>query len=112
MQDQRRQQARKSSIPSGEETCREMLSLAEMKNTEPRRKVISDVAPVEVPTAVPWITSRMLAESTAEMRYSLIEGICNKNTLWLKFLSPERDGLGERGTQRALGPVLQGSVAQ
>lgn len=55
-----------------------MLSLAEMKSTEPRCRVISDAAAVEVPTAVPWITSKMLAESTAETRYSLIEaGICN-----------------------------------
>lgn len=75
---QRRQQARKSSIPSGEERWREMLSLAEMKSTEPRRRVISEAAAVEVPTAVPWITSKMLAESMAEMRYSLMEGgICN-----------------------------------
>lgn len=55
-----------------------MLSLAEMKSTEPRRRVISEAAAVEVPTAVPWITSKMLAESTAETRYSLMEaGICN-----------------------------------
>lgn len=74
---QRRQQARKSSIPSGEERCREMLSLADTKSTEPRRRDISEAAAVEVPTAVPWITSRMLAESMAEMRYSLMEaGIC------------------------------------
>lgn len=46
----------------------EMLSLAEMKITEPRRRVISDAAAVEVPMAVPWITSRILAESSAEMR--------------------------------------------
>lgn len=75
---QRRQQARKSSIPSGEESWREMLSLAAMKSTEPRRRAISEAAAVEVPTAVPWITSKMLAESTAETRYSLMEaGICN-----------------------------------
>jgi len=75
---QRRQQARKSSIPSGEERWREMLSLAEMKSTEPRHRVISAAAAVEVPTAVPRITSKMLAESTAETRYSLMEvGICN-----------------------------------
>lgn len=55
-----------------------MLSLAEMKSTEPRRRLISEAAAVEVPTAVPWITSKMLAESTAETRYSLMEaGICN-----------------------------------
>lgn len=54
-----------------------MLSLAETKSTEPRRRDISEAAAVEVPTAVPWITSKMLAESTAEMRYSLMEaGIC------------------------------------
>lgn len=74
---QSRQQARKSSIPSGEERCREMLSLAEMKSTEPRCRDISEAAAVDVPTAVPWITSRMLAESMAETRYSLMEaGIC------------------------------------
>ena len=57
-----------------------MLSLAEMKSTEPRRRVISEAAAVDVPMAVPWITSKMLAESTAEMRYSLMEGgICNGN---------------------------------
>lgn len=65
---QSRQQARKSSIPSDEDRCMEMLSLAEMKITEPRRRVISDAAAVEVPMAVPWITSRILAESSAEMR--------------------------------------------
>lgn len=54
-----------------------MLSLAEMKSTEPRCRDISEAAAVEVPTAVPWITSKMLAESMAEMRYSLMEaGIC------------------------------------
>lgn len=54
-----------------------MLSLAEMKSTEPRCRDISEAAAVEVPTAVPWITSKMLAESMAETRYSLMEaGIC------------------------------------
>lgn len=54
-----------------------MLSLAEMKITEPRCRDISEAAAVEVPTAVPWITNKMLAESMAEMRYSLMEaGIC------------------------------------
>ena len=42
--------------------------MAEMKITEPRRRVISDAAAEEVPMAVPWITSRILAESSAEMR--------------------------------------------
>lgn len=92
---QRRQQARKSSIPSGEERWREMLSLAEMKSTEPRRRVISEAAAVEVPTAVPWITSKMLAESTAETRYSLMEeGICNRKA-HRGLVSPSFSSLGE-----------------
>lgn len=73
----KRQQARKRTIPSGELKCKERLSLAEMNNTVPGRRIISEVAAVEVPTAEPWTVSKMLAESTAEMRYSLMEGgIC------------------------------------
>lgn len=76
----KRQQARKSSIPPVEDNCKETLSLAEMNNTEPRLRVISDAAAVEVPTAFPWITNRMLAESMAETRYILLdEGICNES---------------------------------
>lgn len=52
-------------IPDWEVTCRETLSLAEIKITVPRLRVMSERAAVEVAVASPSTTRRMPAESTA-----------------------------------------------
>lgn len=71
--DYRRQQARNMVIPDWEVTCRETLSLAEMKRTVPRLRVMSEGAAAEVAVASPSITRRMPAQSTGAKVYCLTE---------------------------------------
>lgn len=46
-------------------TCKETLSLAEMKSTEPLCRVMSESAAAEEATASPSTTNRMPADSSA-----------------------------------------------
>lgn len=73
----KRQHALNMVIPDWEVTCRETLSLAEMKRTVPRVRVMSER--VEVAVASPRTTNRMPAQSTGATVYCFIEaGTCGE----------------------------------
>lgn len=68
-----KQHARNMVMPVDDVICKETLSLAEMKSTEPRFRVMSESAAADVATASPSMTSRIPAESRALTVYCCIE---------------------------------------
>lgn len=68
-----KQQARNMVMPVDDVTCNETLSLAEMKSTEPRFRVMSERAAADVAAASPSITNRMPADSSALTVYCRTE---------------------------------------
>ncbi len=68
-----KQQALNMVMPDDDVSCKETLSLAEMKSTDPGVRVMSERAAADVATASPSMTSRMPAESSALTVYCRAE---------------------------------------